>query len=145
MNNPNKIIIHHSLTKDSRTVSWSAIRKFHKANKFDDIGYHFGIENVRGHTEILFGRFPNVKGAHCRGYNTNSIGICVVGNFDKKQPSKEKWEALKKLIFHLLEIYPIYQVVGHGEFNPLKSCPGKMFDMDKLRDETIGEIEKNGF
>lgn len=130
---PNKIIVHHSLTKDSNTVSWPVIRNYHKRSGYVDIGYHFGVENLRGATEILIGRMPHEVGAHCRGNNYNSLGVLCVGNFDNEAPSKAKWNALKKLISYLMKCFQIEMIYGHGELDARKTCPGKMFDMDRLR------------
>lgn len=131
---PKRIIIHHSLTKDSDTVSWGAIRNFHvNDNAWSDIGYHFGIEKIRGQTEILMGRVTDRPGAHCRGNNSDSIGICFVGNFDVDQVPIENWEYGIKLVKFLVRTYGIKKIVGHTELNSNKSCPGKNFDMDKFR------------
>ena len=134
---PNKIILHHSLTKDSYTVSWGAIRNYHiNTLHWSDIGYHFGIENLRGQTEILMGRLPNKIGAHTKGHNKNSIGICFVGNYDIEKVPGESWVQGIKLVKYLIGIYNIKSVVGHTELNPHKTCPGRMFDLDKFRYET---------
>jgi len=133
---PNKIILHHSLTKDSDTVSWGAIRNFHtNDNGYSDIGYHFGIEKLRGQTEILLGRMLSKTGAHCKGYNTNAIGICFVGNFDLQLPPKESWDAGIKLVKFLMAEYGIKKVFGHTELNSHKTCPGKLFGLEKFRSE----------
>ena len=132
---PTTIIIHHSLTKDSETVSWGAIRTFHKSKKFSDIGYHYGIENLRGQTEILVGRTTDKKGAHCKGFNSDSIGICFIGNFDVDAVPKESWDAGVKLVRFLRAQYGINEVLGHTELNSKKSCPGKKFNLDKFREE----------
>ena len=54
---PRRIIIHHSATKDGRTFSWSAIRRYHVHTLgWTDIGYHAGIELIGDDFECLFGR-----------------------------------------------------------------------------------------
>jgi len=137
---PQNIIIHHSLTKDSGTVSWVPIRKYHTETLgWLDIGYHFGIERVDNSYEILMGRMPNVIGAHTKGMNQNSIGICLVGNFDTAPPSKEQWDKLIQLCLYLMSVYNISvnNIYGHRDFASYKSCPGKMFDIEKLKKDLV--------
>lgn len=136
---PKYIILHHSLTKDSKTVSWGAIRKYHvNMCRWRDIGYHFGLESIYDHYEILTGRMLNDTGAHCKAMNTISIGICFVGNFDETQPPLEQWWKGIKLVRSLCEVFsiPYENVKGHCDFSQ-KSCPGKLFDMDKFRKDLI--------
>ena len=152
------IIIHHSLTEDSKTVSWQAIRRHHKdpngRYKMRDIGYHFGIEMVNDEPEILVGRsLMWVHAAHCveMGMNQRGIGICVVGNYDLVEPSPLLWIKLKELIHPLMDIFniPTKNILGHREVGMMagfdfrkgqyKTCPGRMFDMDRLRVEIDAE------
>ena len=124
---PNKIIIHHSLTKDSQTVSWGAIRRYHiETMGWDDIGYQWGIELVNDHYEILMGRRPDQIGAHTIGQNDESIGICVVGNYDIDPVPNTLKEAIQKLLTWLIIEYkiPSKAIYGHCQFAP-KTCPGK--------------------
>jgi len=144
------ITIHHSLTKDSDTVSWGAIRGYHKSMGWRDIGYHFGIELLRGQHEILVGRMLNENGAHCPqgGMNKKSIGICFIGNFDNEPPPKEMWNLGIRLVSSLCSLFeiPSHRVFGHRAFNPKKTCPGKMFHMrsfiQELEIKTVKEINK---
>lgn len=133
--NINKLIIHHSLTKDSDTVSWGAIRKYHLKLGWADIGYHFGIELIGDHYEILAGRMPNVVGAHTKGQNNQSLGICLIGNFDVEFPSFPQLDLAYKLCRYLLSHYSLTpkDVYGHRDFASYKSCPGNNFDMDNFR------------
>ena len=132
----NRIIIHHSLTKDSKTVSWNAIRRYHtEACGWSDIGYHYGIELVGDHYEIFVGR-PLIRiGAHTGGFNSRSIGICVVGNFDVVSPQRLQWDLTIQLVRDLMAVFsiPRKRIYGHTEFNPHKSCPGKSFDLNIFR------------
>jgi len=130
-----KIILHHSLTKDSETVSWGAIRRYHKDMGWQDIGYHYGIELLRDDYEILIGRMANETGAHTKGYNKDSIGICFIGNFDLIVPPKEAWQLGLKLVRFLCKTYNINKtdIYGHRDFNSNKTCPGNLFDIDKFK------------
>jgi len=134
---PSKIIIHHSLTKDTKTVSWNAIRKYHLGLGWDDIGYHFGIELINEKYEILTGRFMTTPGAHTKGKNKTSLGICLVGIFDEHKPPKEQWDLAVKLVASLCEILYLTSahVYGHRDFASYKSCPGNAFRMDRFRSD----------
>lgn len=130
MTKPSGIVIHHSLTKDSNTVSWTAIEKYHTETMgWDDIGYHYGIEYVDGKIEVLKGRPTIFAGAHTKEFN-NSIGICVVGNYDEQDLEKDKFDALVNLTVDVLHEYPYLtpkQVYKHHEWASYKSCPGTRF------------------
>ena len=130
-----RIIIHHSLTDDSRTLSWGAIRDNHKDTGWFDIGYHAGAEVVRDGIECLYGRPDTVAGAHCAGHNHDSLGFCFVGDFDKQHPSDELLEiACRRVIVPWLVYYGLNpeDIRPHSDFSE-KTCPGKMFDMARLR------------
>jgi N-acetylmuramoyl-L-alanine amidase len=128
---PEFIVIHHSLTEDGQTVSWGAIRKYHLQQGWQDIGYHYGIELIGDHYEILMGRMPDQAGAHCKesGMNQKSLGICLVGNFDIAPPPAPAMDRLVELVQSLRNewMIPLANIKRHSEFATYKSCPGKLF------------------
>lgn len=132
---PKKIIVHHSLTKDSETVSWGAIRKYHIGTLgWGDIGYHAGVELVGNHYEVFLGRLWNKVGAHTKGQNYNSLGICFVGNYDLEKPFKKMLIEGGKLIFMWMKLFDISfkEIYTHHHFADYKTCPGTQFDLDNL-------------
>lgn len=144
------IVIHHSLTKDGETVSWNAIRQYHKTERgWDDIGYHFGIEKIGGRYETLLGRLPDAVGAHCKelGMNALAYGLCLVGNFDETDVPQEQLFAAQLLCAFLCreKSIPVRHIYGHREVGMLagfnwregeyKSCPGARFDMGMFRND----------
>ena len=141
---PDYIILHHSLTKDSKTVSWQAIRKYHLSLRWRDIGYHYGVEMVNDKYEILMGRFEGTNGAHTKEQNKNwdSISICCIGNFDDEEPNMVQWNVTIDLVENICLRYriPVENVKGHREYAPYKTCPGKQFDIDLFRDQLIDRL-----
>jgi len=125
MRNIEKIIIHCSATPEGRDVKIETIKSWHvKGRGWSDIGYHYVIE-LNG--MIKFGRPLEKSGAHTKGHNATSIGICYVGGIDKdKKPkdtrTEQQKEALIQLIDILLNDYPDATIHGHNEFSA-KACP----------------------
>jgi hypothetical protein len=137
---PTHVTMHHSLTEDSGTVSWQAIRRYHVFdNGWNDIGYQYGIELVNDKYEILVGRYEGEQGAHCpeEGMNRKSLGIMVCGNFDEDYPDMALWNVAVEFVANIITRYnmPLANVKGHRDYNPHKSCPGKNFDLDRFRTE----------
>lgn len=130
-------VVHHSLTDDNNTLpDIQAIRKYHIEHKgWNFLGYHAVLEKINGKYEILMGRPLNMNGAHTKGKNSTALGICVVGNFDKKEPSKEALQLLAILVKSWMDMFdiPLKNVKGHRDFASYKSCPGKMFSIVELK------------
>jgi hypothetical protein len=138
------LMLHHSLTADSETVSWSAIRRFHTNTLgWRDVGYHAGVEQVGSDYETLLGRPWNQIGAHCRqgGMNRQAFGLCLVGNFDELPPPPTQWLAAVRLARMLIGLFdvPVGNIVGHRDYAP-KTCPRRAFDLDEFRSVVAGGL-----
>lgn len=118
----NSLIVHCSATPDDRDITAADIRRWHKARGWRDIGYHFVI---RRNGAIEFGRKLEIAGAHVKGHNSDSIGVCLIGD-TKFNP--EQFAALKELHGLLKRIYPDIEHYGHHDFTTLKTCPN--FDVE---------------
>lgn len=131
-----RIIIHCSASEYGDAA---LIDGWHKGRGWRGIGYHFVILNGRRRTQVGFdhdadglievGRPLEEVGAHCKGENADSIGICMIGihHFTLAQ-----FESLTSLICgaHPEHIPPeiasaidVEAIHGHREFNLGKSCP----------------------
>ena len=127
----NKIILHCTATPEGRHTTVEDIRRWHKAQGWSDIGYHY-VVYLDG--SINDGRPVEIAGAHTKGLNKNSIGVVYVGgidamNFKPKDTRTDKQkEALDCLLNELLGTYKGATLHGHNEF-AAKACPS--FDVQK--------------
>lgn len=121
-----QIVVHCSATKPTADIGKQEIDRWHRARSFRMIGYHFVI---RRDGLVEEGRPISVAGAHVRGHNKYSIGICMVGGVDDDlEPSnnftEDQWSALEKLVLNLREQFPATEILGHRDFpNVAKACP----------------------
>jgi len=144
---PQNIILHCSATQDSETVSWDDIRRFHTEMRgWRDIGYHYGIEVIGESIAFLRGRNPWEIGAHCRagGRNRDSLGLCVVGEFDRYPPHEDVYAAAVAVLTSLCFAFHIHptHIYGHNEFESGKTCPGKKWDLAKTRRDVMREFQQ---
>ncbi len=115
-------VIHHSFPLLRDSGSMRALQDLHmQARRWADIGYHFGID---GKGEIYEGRDIRVRGASVAGYNTGTLGIVLMGNFEVEAPSHAQLVALQRLLYWLKQAYTLTHLAGHYEFNPTTVCPG---------------------
>lgn len=142
MNRPRYIVLHTAAhgsgDKDYDTTA-KEIDRWHKENGWKGIGYHYVI---RKSGEIEKGREETESGAHCRGLNSDSIGICFSGHGDIAMLTQGQIDSALKLIDTLINKYniPIKNIIGHREADKLpgvpavnKTCPGKLVDMNAFR------------
>lgn len=119
-----EIIIHCSATKEGHSFFAADIDRWHKAQGWSGIGYHYVID-IDGKVET--GRAESQTGAHTKGHNANSIGICYIGGLDRDGKPKdtrtpEQRKSLAELVARLKVKYPKATVHGHNEFAN-KACP----------------------
>ena len=131
---PTHAIIHHSLTEDSKTVSWGAIRRYHMETQgWNEIGYQIGIELIGDYYEVLMGRPLTSVGAHTVGMNSRSIGICFIGNYDLAPPPDAMMDTAVWIITPLIDELdiPCANIHPHSKYAD-KTCPGRMFPMKEF-------------
>ena len=145
LNKIKKIVIHQTASKGTL----SGVNKYHITSSPDNhisvkgsphICYHYGIchnnNDIFKNGAIL--KMNNLEDItwHCKGFNTDSIGILVNGNFlgptwipkENTEPTDKQIDSLKKLLNELLFQFPKLSkkdIYGHCELSDYKdNCPG---------------------
>jgi N-acetylmuramoyl-L-alanine amidase len=120
------IAIHCSATKGHQDWTAEDINSWHQKRGWSEIGYHFVIK-LDGLIEV--GRDLDMPGAHVKGYNKYSWGICLIGGLDENGDSANTFnpaqmESLELVLRFLKRIAPHAKIRGHNEFPGVKKdCP----------------------
>ena len=151
------IVLHHSATETGSVESIDAAHKQRKdaeGNPWRGIGYHFLVGNGRGMQDgevaATFRWKEQSEGAHAGDlqYNTQGIGICLVGNFEEEPPTPAQLKSLRELMVALQKECRIdpQGILRHTDIKAT-ACPGKQFPWDTLMSSTSdvnsGQLVKN--
>lgn len=140
------LVVHCSATAPNKDIGAREINAMHMArpDMRCKIGYHYVI---RRNGALEPGRAETEIGAHSKGHNANSIGICLVGGVDERGKSvcnfePAQYDTLRGLLKRLEAKYPGSVSLGHRDLSPdvdgdgvverhewLKDCP--CFDVKK--------------
>jgi len=118
-----RIVLHCSATEDGKDYTVEQIRRWHLNRKFRDIGYHYVI--YRDGT-IHQGRPIDEVGAHVKGHNADTVGICYIGGLVNGKATDtmtmHQEIAWLKLVHSLRMVFGYMTIHGHNEFAN-KACP----------------------
>ena len=134
----NLIVVHCSATREDCILSPEDLDRLHRRRGFNGTGYHYYI---RKDGTVHLTRPIERIGAHVKGFNSNSVGICYEGGLDRMGQPKDTrtcWQkhSLRVLILTLLKDFPGCRVCGHRDLSPdldgdgeiepeewIKACP----------------------
>lgn len=135
-----KIILHCSDSQDSLNIGFKEINSWHKqqgwlSDSGVSCGYHYVI---RRDGKIERGRPDHEIGAHVKGHNSESIGVCWVG---RKYASDAQLLAIRQLLRGLIDKYELkpYDIWGHTELDGKKTCPN--LEMSYIRLQTLFTVQ----
>ena len=139
MNKPTVVITHHTggtdanPLADSSNATVSAVDSWHKtrwpgfiSRRGFHVGYTYFISKDGTLTQT---RDHDEEGAHVRGMNSRSIGVCFAGNFDLTLPTKAQLDTWHTLYAQLQVQYPNIPTFPHRKY-ATKTCHGKLLADD---------------
>lgn len=120
-----KIVVHHTGNEEDDDLSAEDIHRIHRAMGWAGIGYHYVI---RKNGDIERGRPEDCIGSHAYGWNWETLGVHLCGNFELVEPTQRQIESAAYLIGWLCDKYDLvpdrHHVVGHRDLTPT-ACPGE--------------------
>lgn len=137
---PDRLVIHHTATANTRDVSLEAafrlsraIQRYHmRRNGWADIGEQFTVSRGghimegRNRTLPAIAQGGNVVGAQAAGHNRHTLGIETEGTYTTELPPSAQLDSLTALLAWLCSTYrldPEVAIIGHRDLNAT-ACPG---------------------
>lgn len=137
-------VVHSAATTPKMDVDAAWIERVHRTKGFFKIGYHFFIKRD-GSIEV--GRELDEVGAHVKGHNRDSVGICMAGGLSvdgnpENNFEPEQFAALKHILELLHDYYPEAEACGHRDIPGTRTvCPS--FNVDKwLSDVGLSHLQR---
>lgn len=117
------IVLHCSASKETDNYTFEQCKRDHRRRGFSTCGYHYFIDRSG---VIHIGRPLSISGAHVKGHNSHSAGICYAGGLDKKGHAKdtrtpEQKAAIVKCILEVIDYAGegnIKRICGHRDLSP---------------------------
>ena len=125
-----RLTIHHAgngisqnTDKGSVVQELAGILSAHIERNYGDIGYHLIVDYAG---RVWEGRNLKWEGAHVSYENEKNVGVMLLGNFEKQQPSIEQIETMSQIVKILCDRYGItkQRIYGHRDLGQ-SVCPGK--------------------
>lgn len=136
-------VVHNSGTRQGSARAFDFYHR-HTKHMPNGMAYHFVVGNGTttrdGQIEIGSRWTRQINGGHVHSdyLNNIAIGICLVGDFNRDQPTRAQYAALQELITYLRKRVGrvdrrLSIVKAHKEINPVPTdCPGSQFSYSWL-------------
>lgn len=112
------LVVHCSDTEDTQTLNVDDIHKMHLKNGWDGIGYH---KIITRSGKVKNGRPEYWIGAHVKGKNKISLGVCLIG---RNKFTTRQFLSLERVLRKWRSLYPHAKIVGHRDATDThKTCP----------------------
>lgn len=136
------IIIHCSATREGHALSPSALEACHRRRGFITTGYHYYIRRTG---ELHVTRPPEWVGAHARGHNAHSIGICYEGGLDARGHAADTRTPAQRRVMHelvarLRKRFPGCRVLGHRDLSPDRNHDGRITPDERIKECPCFEV-----
>lgn len=118
-----ELFLHHTAgSEPDGTAGVRRVQDFHMdVRGWSDIAYSFLVDR---YGVVFEGRGAGVSGAHTKGHNTTSHAICVLGHYDREEPSVASVSALGRLVDHGRREGWWHDLTGGHRDVASTSCPG---------------------
>ena len=112
------LVVHCSDTPDNQPLDARAIHEMHQGFGWNGIGYH---RVICRDGQVQHGRPDFWIGAHVKGFNEASLGVCLIG---RTGFTAAQFTALEEVLRHWRAVYPDSEICGHRDFDyTSKTCP----------------------